>query len=69
MLLIYVELMGNFGGKMAILYLQHNWKVLSGLPSDSDLVWTISQTAVTSESEKRRGESTDLNFFMYFIKY
>ena len=31
-------------------YLQQSWKLLSGLPSDSDLMWTISHTAVPSPS-------------------
>lgn len=33
-------------------YLQHSWNVLSGRPSDSDFVWTISHTAEVSQSEK-----------------
>ncbi len=34
-------------------YLQQMWKVLSGLPSDSDLMWTISHIADPSESETK----------------
>ncbi len=34
-------------------YLQQMWKVLSGLPSDSDLMWTISHIADPSESEMK----------------
>lgn len=33
-------------------YLQHSWNVLSGRPSDSDFVWTISHTAEVSQSGK-----------------
>lgn len=33
-------------------YLQHSWNVLSGRPSDSDFVWTISHTAEVSQSEE-----------------
>lgn len=32
-------------------HLQHSWKVLSGRPSDSDFVWTISHTEEPSPSE------------------
>lgn len=32
-------------------HLQHKWKTLSGLPSDSDLTWTISHTAFASASK------------------
>lgn len=35
-------------------YLQHSWNVLSGRPSDSDFVWTISHTAEVSQSEGRK---------------
>lgn len=31
-------------------HLQHRWKTLSGLPSDSDFTWTISHTAFASAS-------------------
>lgn len=33
-------------------HLQHSWNVLSGLPSDSDFVWTISHIAEPSPSEE-----------------
>lgn len=33
-------------------YLQHSWNALSGRPSDSDFVWTISHTAEVSQSEE-----------------
>lgn len=36
-------------------HLQHSWKVLSGRPSDSDLVWTISHTEEPSPSEVGEG--------------
>lgn len=34
-------------------YLQHSWKILSGRPSDSDLAWMSSHTAIPSESARR----------------
>lgn len=50
-------------------HLQHNWKVLSGLPSDSDLVCTISHTEVPSESKKgrRQGQSYDMHKSLQLI--
>lgn len=42
-------------------HLQHSWNVLSGLPSDSDFVWTISHTAEPSPS----AEEIDTRDLMY----
>lgn len=33
-------------------HLQHKWKTLSGLPSDSDFTWTISHTVFASASRQ-----------------
>lgn len=43
-------------------YLQQSWNDLSGRPSDSDLAWMISHTAIPSESE-RKEEKGNLHLF------
>lgn len=43
-------------------HLQHRWKTLSGLPSDSDFTWTISHTAFASASREIKTRTNESMF-------